>query len=84
MVEIARIDGDPASHSFLEGQGIAPGATVTVLAISDDGGCLLDTGRSQVHVSGCARPVGGGHRVAVPGGPEPIGKARFTSNIKRD
>ena len=58
MVEIARIDGDPASHSFLEGQGIAPGATVTVLAISDDGGCLLDTGRSQVHVSGAlARSV---------------------------
>ncbi len=51
-VEVVRIGGDPASHSFLEGQGIAPGATVTVLALSDDGGCLLDTGARQVHVSG--------------------------------
>jgi DtxR family Mn-dependent transcriptional regulator len=57
-VEIARIEGDPASHSFLEGQGMAPGARVTVLAISDDGGCLLDTGARQVHVSGAlARSV---------------------------
>jgi len=51
-VEVVRIGGDPASHSFLEAQGLAPGATLTVLAISDDGGCLLDTGRTQVHVSG--------------------------------
>ena len=50
-VEVVRLGGDPAAHSFLEGQGIAPGAVVTVLALSDDGGCLLDTGRAQVHVS---------------------------------
>lgn len=57
-VAVVRIDGDPASHSFLEGQGIVPGAAVTVLAISDDGGCLLATGQAQVHVSGAlARSV---------------------------
>jgi DtxR family Mn-dependent transcriptional regulator len=51
-VEVVRVDGEPATRSFLEGQSIVPGATVTVLAVSDDGGCLLDTGRTQVHVSG--------------------------------
>ncbi|NNC92048.1 MAG: metal-dependent transcriptional regulator [Acidimicrobiia bacterium] len=51
MVEVVRIAGDPASQSFLESQGLTPGATVTVLALSDDGGCLLDTGRAHVHVS---------------------------------
>ncbi len=50
-VEVVRIGGEPASHSFLEGQGVMPGAAVTVLALSDDGGCLLDTGQAQVHVS---------------------------------
>jgi len=50
-VEVVRIGGDPASHSFLESQGLIPGAAVTVLALSDDGGCLLDTGRAQVHVA---------------------------------
>ncbi|MBT8166112.1 MAG: metal-dependent transcriptional regulator [Acidimicrobiia bacterium] len=50
-VEVVRVDADPASHSFLEGQGIAPGAAVTVLALSDDGGCLLDTSTGHVHVS---------------------------------
>ena len=51
-VEVVRIGGDAASHSFLEAEGVAPGARVTVLALSDDGGCLLDTGSGQVHVSG--------------------------------
>ncbi len=51
-VQVVRIDGDPASHSFLEGQGVVPGASASVLALSDDGGCLLDTGRAQVHISG--------------------------------
>ena len=51
-VEVVRIAGDPASHSFLEAQGVAPGAKVTVLALSDDGGCLLETERGNVHVSG--------------------------------
>ena len=50
-VEIVRIGGDSASHSFLESQGLTPGATVTVMALSDDGGCLLDTGPAHVHVS---------------------------------
>jgi DtxR family Mn-dependent transcriptional regulator len=50
-VEIVRISGDSASHSFLESQGLSPGGTVTVLALSEDGGCLLDTGRAHVHVS---------------------------------
>jgi DtxR family Mn-dependent transcriptional regulator len=51
-VEVVQVSGDAAAHSFLEAQGVAPGATVTVLAVSDDGGCLLETGRGQVHVSG--------------------------------
>lgn len=50
-VEIVRIGGDAASHSFLESQGLTPGSSVTVLALSDDGGCLLDAGRAHVHVS---------------------------------
>lgn len=51
-VEVVRISGDPASQSFLEAQGVAPGAKVTVLALSDDGGCLLETEHGNVHVSG--------------------------------
>jgi DtxR family Mn-dependent transcriptional regulator len=50
-VEVVRIDAEPASHSFLEGQGIGPGASLVVMALSDDGGCLLDTGRAHVHLS---------------------------------
>ncbi|MGI9649513.1 MAG: metal-dependent transcriptional regulator [Acidimicrobiia bacterium] len=51
-VEVARVDGDAASHSFLEGQGVAPGSVLTVLAVSDDGACLVETGGGQVHLSG--------------------------------
>ena len=51
-VEVVRIGGDPAAHSFLEAQGVAPGTKVTVLALSDDGGCLLETTEGHVHVSG--------------------------------
>jgi DtxR family Mn-dependent transcriptional regulator len=50
-VEIVRISGDPAAHSFLESQGLTPGGMVTVLALSEDGGCLLEAGRGRVHVS---------------------------------
>ena len=51
-VEVIRVEGDAASHSFLEGQGVAPGAALTVLAVSDDGACLVETGGGQVHLSG--------------------------------
>jgi DtxR family Mn-dependent transcriptional regulator len=51
-VEIVRVGGDAAAHSFLEAQGVAPGAKVTVVALSDDGGCLLETGHGHVHLSG--------------------------------
>jgi DtxR family Mn-dependent transcriptional regulator len=51
-VEVVRVDGDAASHSFLDGQGVAPGAKLTVLAVSDDGACLVETGGGQMHLSG--------------------------------
>lgn len=51
-VEVVRIGGDPASHSFLEAEGIAPGSMVTIVALADDGGCLLETAKGQVHIGG--------------------------------
>lgn len=51
-VEVVRVHGDPASHSFLEGQGVAPGASLALLAVSDDGACLVETAGGQVHLSG--------------------------------
>ncbi len=56
-VEVVRIDGDQASRSFLEAQHVGPGASIKVLAISDDGGCLLETGHSQVHLSAALAPL---------------------------
>lgn len=50
-VEVVRIGGDPAAHSFLEAEGITPGASVTVLALANDGGCLLETSSGQAHIS---------------------------------
>jgi len=51
-VEVVRVHGDAASHSFLEGQGVAPGAALTMLAVSDDGACLVETVAGHVHLSG--------------------------------
>lgn len=50
-LEVVRLTADPASRSFLEGEGIVAGAQVKVLALADDGGCLLETTHGQVHVS---------------------------------
>lgn len=50
-LEVVRLTADPASRSFLEAEGIVAGAHVKVLALSDDGGCLLETTHGQVHVS---------------------------------
>jgi DtxR family Mn-dependent transcriptional regulator len=52
VAEIVALGGDPATRSFLEGRGIEPGARVTVLALSDEGDCLVETARGHVHVSG--------------------------------
>lgn len=51
VVEIAGLGGDAAARSFLEGQGIRPGARVTLLALSDEGDCLVETSHAHVHVS---------------------------------
>lgn len=45
---ITAIDAEPAATAFLARQGLAPGATVEVLAVSDDQSVLVQTGEQQL------------------------------------
>ena len=49
--EVVGISGDAAERSFLADQGIVPGAEVHLVAIADDGGCLLETTSGRLHLS---------------------------------
>ena len=50
--EITRIEADPASRTFLYGEGISPGETVRVVAIGGSGSFLLQTQSGRcVHLS---------------------------------
>ncbi|MEX0827085.1 MAG: metal-dependent transcriptional regulator [Acidimicrobiia bacterium] len=43
---------DAAIRSFLIEEGLGEGALVTLLAVGDDGGCLVTTPHGSVHLSG--------------------------------
>ena len=49
--EVVQISGHVAERSFLGDQGVKPGAEVIVLAVSEGGGCLLETAKGRVHLS---------------------------------
>jgi DtxR family Mn-dependent transcriptional regulator len=49
--QVARIQADEATHSFLTGEGISPGTHVTVLAIGSNGAMLAAFGECNVHLS---------------------------------
>ena len=48
---IVRGPADPAIRSFLNEEGLAEGADITLLAVGDDGGCLVGTPAGSVHLS---------------------------------
>ena len=41
---VASLEGGSAVHDFLSGQGLAPGTVVRILAVTADGGYLIDLG----------------------------------------
>ena len=49
--KVIRTVGDAAIRSFLADEGIEEGAEITLLAIGQDGGCLVDTGVGHTHLS---------------------------------
>ena len=48
---VARGPGEAATRSFLAEEGIVEGAGITLLAVGDDGGCLVGTTDGAVHLS---------------------------------
>lgn len=48
---VLRVAGDPATRSFLRDEGIVDGATIELLAVGSDRGCLVHTTGGQVHLS---------------------------------
>ncbi len=50
--EVMRIEGDPATLSFLEAEGLRPGVAVCPLAIGDGDAILLQVGENRIHLSG--------------------------------
>ncbi len=48
--EIVNVETETAASAFLEGEGIVPGAEVSLLAVSDRGAALLEVGERQVSV----------------------------------
>lgn len=48
---IVRGPSDAATRSFLMEEGLAEGARITLLAVGDDGGCLVGTPAGAVHLS---------------------------------
>jgi len=48
---VVRIEAPPAVRSFLVDEGLMDGASLTMVAIGDDRGCLVDTGRGHVHLA---------------------------------
>lgn len=49
--EIVRIEGDPATRTFLETEGLRPGTGVCSLAIGSGGAMLLQVEERHVHLS---------------------------------
>lgn len=48
---VVHVKTDPVTRAFLAGQGIQPGATMTVLAVGSDGACLTEVDGRSVHLS---------------------------------
>lgn len=48
---VTRTMGDPAIHSFLADEGVEEGGKITLLAIGQDGGCLVETDSGHTHLS---------------------------------
>jgi DtxR family Mn-dependent transcriptional regulator len=48
---VVRNTADTAMRSFLEEEGLGHGALVTLLAIGEDRGCLVDTGHGHAHLA---------------------------------
>lgn len=49
--EVVRLDGDSTVQGYLRDQGLTPGAVVTLLAASDDGGVLVRTEAGGLNLS---------------------------------
>ncbi|MDJ0952106.1 MAG: metal-dependent transcriptional regulator [Acidimicrobiia bacterium] len=49
--EVVRLDGDATDKSFLANHGLAPGVTLTMLAVADDGAVLIATGAGRLNLS---------------------------------
>ena len=48
---VVHVKTDPVTRAFLAGQGIQPGATMTVLAVGADGAVLIDIDGRSAHLS---------------------------------
>ena len=48
---VVRGPADTATRSFLMEEGLAEGARVALLAVGDDGGCLVGTAKGSVHLA---------------------------------
>lgn len=51
VVVVLTIDGDPSLRAFLADEGIIEGALLTVAALADDGGCLVESPTASVRLS---------------------------------
>jgi len=50
--EVIRVEGDPATRTFLEAEGLRPGLEVCPLAIGGGDAMLLQVGDNRIHLSG--------------------------------
>ena len=62
-VVVRSIEGEPPLRAFLADEGIVEGALLTVTALADDGGCLVQSPTATVRLSA---PVAAAVRVATP------------------
>ncbi len=49
---VAGVEGSSATRSFLTKEGLVPGSTVKMLALAEDGDCLVQVGAADVHLAG--------------------------------
>lgn len=57
--EVVRVGGDAADRSFLAGEGVARGSVIELLALGEEGSCLVITDKGRLHLSaGVAGLVG--------------------------
>lgn len=51
FAEIVVVGGEVADRSFLADQGVEPGAVISLLALAEEGSCLLATDKGRLHLS---------------------------------